>query len=167
MWKRVTSLSASYYILNVCVLLVLRLFMMKYCFFNHVEETFKLSVNLLISACQFLPGGLIVMMFWTGLGLNKWTKSFTIVNKYFIYTYVQFLLTKRAFDDRLCIIFLALTKLVTPGFLNFISDYLFNNVQIVLNPKVKHWVFMCEDTQQLNGRLKVSSSLYILLHLET
>jgi len=31
-------------------------------------------------------------------------KSFTIVNKYFIYTYVQFLLTKLACDKRLCII---------------------------------------------------------------
>ena len=104
MWSRVTSLSVSFYILNICVLLVLRLFMMNCCFFNHVEETFKLSVNLLISACQFLPGGLIVMMFWTGFGLNKWTKSFTIVNKYFINTYVQFLFTKRACDKRLCII---------------------------------------------------------------
>jgi len=28
---------------------------MKYCFFNPVEETFKLSVNLLISPCQILP----------------------------------------------------------------------------------------------------------------
>jgi len=27
-----------------------------------------------------------------------------IVNKYFIYTYVQFLLTKHACDERLCII---------------------------------------------------------------
>ena len=72
---------------------------MKYCFFNPVEETFKLSVNLLISPRQILPtkhGGLIVMMFWTVLGWNKWTKSFTIVNKCFIYTYVQFLLTKHA-----------------------------------------------------------------------
>jgi len=34
MWKRVTLLSASFYILNLCVLLVLRLFLLKYCFFN-------------------------------------------------------------------------------------------------------------------------------------
>ena len=109
MWKRVTSLSASFYILCMCVLLVLRLFMKKYCFFNRLEQTFKNLVNLLISPCQILPtenrwrhceythGGLIAMMFWTGLGWNKWTKSFTIVNKYFIYTYVQFLLTKQAY----------------------------------------------------------------------
>jgi len=29
--------------------------MMKYCFFNRLEETFKLFVNLLISPCQILP----------------------------------------------------------------------------------------------------------------
>ena len=93
----------------MCVLLVLRLFMMKYCFFNRLEQIFKNLVNLLISPCQILPtenrwrhceythGGLIAMMFWTGLGWYKWTKSFTIVNKYFIYTYVQFLLTKQAY----------------------------------------------------------------------
>jgi len=28
---------------------------MKYYFFNPVEETYKLSVNLLISPCQILP----------------------------------------------------------------------------------------------------------------
>jgi len=55
MLKRVTSLSESFYILNMSVLLVLRLFMMKYCFFNRLNETFKLSVNLLISPCQILP----------------------------------------------------------------------------------------------------------------
>ena len=54
-WKRVTSLSASFNILNMFVLLVLRLFSMKYCFFNRLEETFKLFVNLLICPCQFLP----------------------------------------------------------------------------------------------------------------
>ena len=42
------------------------------------------------------------MMFRTCLGWNKQTKSFTIVHKYFIYTYVQFLLTKHACDERLC-----------------------------------------------------------------
>ena len=31
-------------------------------------------------------------------------KSFTIVNKYFINTYVQFLLTKHTCDERVCII---------------------------------------------------------------
>ena len=112
MWKRVTSLSASFYILNICVLLVLRLFMMKYCFSNPVEETFKLSVNLLISPRQILPtkhGGLIVMMFWTVLGWNKWTKSFTI----------QFLLTKHACDERALVYYCSLhgRKLVTPGYI--------------------------------------------------
>jgi len=29
--------------------------MVKYCFFNPVEETFKLSINLLISPWQILP----------------------------------------------------------------------------------------------------------------
>jgi len=91
---------------------------MKYCFFNRLrKQTFKLSVNLVISPCQILPTTenrwhhyehsthmVIVMMFWMGLGWNKWTKSFTIVNKYFIYTYVQFLLTKHACDECLCII---------------------------------------------------------------
>ena len=33
------------------------------------------------------------MMFLTGLGLNNQTKSFKIVHKYSIYTYIQFLLT--------------------------------------------------------------------------
>jgi len=53
--KKVTLLSESFYILNLCVLLVLRLFLVKYCFFNRLEETFKLFVNLLISPCQILP----------------------------------------------------------------------------------------------------------------
>ena len=39
----------------------------------------------------YTHGGLIIMMFWTRLWWNKSTKSFTIVNKYFIITYVQFL----------------------------------------------------------------------------
>ena len=38
----------------LCVLLVIRLFLVKYCFFNRLEETFKLFVNLLISPCQIL-----------------------------------------------------------------------------------------------------------------
>ena len=40
--KRITSLSASSYILNLCVLKDLRLFLVKYYFFNRLEETFKL-----------------------------------------------------------------------------------------------------------------------------
>jgi len=37
----------------MCVLLVLRLFLVKYCFFNRWEETFKLFVNLLIPNVKF------------------------------------------------------------------------------------------------------------------
>jgi len=48
MSKRVTLLSASFYILNLCVLLVLKLFLVKYCFFNRLEVTYKLFVNELI-----------------------------------------------------------------------------------------------------------------------
>jgi len=53
MCKRVTSLSASFYILNLYVLLVLRLFLVKYCLFNRLEETFKLFVNLLSPLFKF------------------------------------------------------------------------------------------------------------------
>ena len=38
MWKRVTFLSASFYIFNLYVLLVLRLFLLQYRFFNRLEE---------------------------------------------------------------------------------------------------------------------------------
>jgi len=38
----------------MCVLLVLRLFLMKYCFFNRLEETFKRFVNLLSSPYQIV-----------------------------------------------------------------------------------------------------------------
>jgi len=48
MSKRVTLLSASFYILNLCFLLVLKLFLVKYCFFNRLEVTYKLFVNVLI-----------------------------------------------------------------------------------------------------------------------
>jgi len=48
MSKRVTLLSASFYILNLCVLLVLKLFLVKYGFFNRLEVTYKLFVNELI-----------------------------------------------------------------------------------------------------------------------
>ena len=52
--NNINSLKIDLDIVN-CVLLVLRLFVMKYCFSNPVEETFKLSVNLLIYQCQILP----------------------------------------------------------------------------------------------------------------
>ena len=48
-------MSASFYILNLFVLNDLRLFLVKYCFFNRSGETIILFVNLLISPCQFLP----------------------------------------------------------------------------------------------------------------
>jgi len=53
MGKRVITLSALFYILNLCGLYVLRLFLVKYC--NLLEETFKPFVNFMISPCQILP----------------------------------------------------------------------------------------------------------------
>ena len=117
MWKRVTLLSASFYILNLCVLLVLRLFLVKYCFFNCLEETFKLFVNLLISPCQFLPTAenrchhctyMVDLYLWCFERvcdeINRRNNLQLYLFKYFIYTYVQFLLTKHACDKRLCYI---------------------------------------------------------------
>ena len=88
----IAPFSASFYILNMWVLHILRLFLVKYCFFNHLEETFKLFVNLLISPCQILQTA-----DWT-----YQTKSFAIVHKYFIYIYIQFFLTNHACEERLC-----------------------------------------------------------------
>jgi len=47
MGKRATLWSASFYILNLCFLLVLRLFLVKCCLFNRLEETFKLFCKLI------------------------------------------------------------------------------------------------------------------------
>ena len=64
MLKRVTSLSESFYILNMCVLLVLRLFYF---------------VNFLISPCQILPtaemGDVIVIRVHTW-----WLDSYDVLN---------------------------------------------------------------------------------------
>ena len=71
----------------MCVLLVLRLFLVEYCFFNRWEETFKLFVNLLISPCQILPTAknrwdhckqstyMLVLLFWMRLGWNNWRNN--------------------------------------------------------------------------------------------
>ena len=78
--KRVTLLSASFFILillNLCLLLVLRLSLVKYCFFNSLEESInKTLINLLLSNSPKPPkigdvvvrthGGLIVVMCLTG-----------------------------------------------------------------------------------------------------
>jgi len=70
------------------------------------RKTFKWSVvknvNFMISPCRILPtgengwrhsGGLIVMVFWTGLGWTLQTKSITIVNIsiLFIHMFIYFL----------------------------------------------------------------------------
>jgi len=77
-------LSESFYILNLSVLHDLRPFLV------------------VVDIVSRVHGGLIAMMFWTGLGWNRWTKPFTIVHKYFMYTSVQFLFTKHAYDEHLC-----------------------------------------------------------------
>ena len=79
-------------------------------------------------------------MFLTGLGLAT---SFTIVNKYSIYTYVQFLLTKHACDERLCNIFLASWKTGNAGIYLFIV-----NVLVVFVDKVVPYrIFYLDKTK--------------------
>ena len=80
------------------------------------------------------------MMFWTGLGWNKWTKSFTIVNKYFI-SYICSISFDIACMWRALVYycFLHRRKLVTPGYLWFIKQIYVVWIEI-WSQKI-HWLY--------------------------
>ena len=78
----IAPFSASFYILNMWVLHILRLFLVKYCFFNHLEETFKLFVNLLISPCQILPTAEKICDVIVSRVHTWWFDSYDVLNEF-------------------------------------------------------------------------------------